>query len=92
MHYVIDSCWVLYHNVIIYYASGYGSPMGLIFLIEQKMRGKRAKWPFFRSTILRTRRSHLRNQTTMARISAAGGSQHHQSLPRRIESIAIVLG
>jgi hypothetical protein len=47
MHYVIDSYWVIDRNVIIYYASGYGSPMGLIFLIERKMRRKRVKWPCF---------------------------------------------
>jgi hypothetical protein len=58
MHYVIDSYWVIDHNVIIYYASGYGSRMGLIliFLIEQKMHGKWVKWPFL-STILRTQRN-----------------------------------
>jgi hypothetical protein len=66
--------------------------MGLIFSIEQKNAREMHETAFFQSTILCTRRSHLRNQPTMAPISAAGGSQHHQSLPRRIESIANALG
>ena len=46
-HHVISSCWVLYHNVIIDYASSYGSPMGLNFLIERKNARETQKSVFF---------------------------------------------
>jgi hypothetical protein len=47
MHYVIDSCWVLYHNVIIYYASGLVVSWALSFQLNKKMHGKCMKRPFF---------------------------------------------
>jgi hypothetical protein len=47
MHYVIDSYWVIDHNVVIHYASGYGSLIGLFFFIEQKNAWETGEMAFF---------------------------------------------